>query len=209
MNDQGQQLGTTRAQVLQTVQQSGAPVGVAEVAAALSLHPNSVRHHLEELSAAGHLSRVVESRGQQGRPPARYTVTAQAPTLGQTHLVELAQVLIDEFVVEADSRDSRLVKAGRGWGRRLADDGGDTTQADDDLVVVARVLGERGFSALADERRVTFVKCPFRGVLAGEQLQAACHLHRGFIEGVLEQRQSSERLDDLQVGRTECVATFA
>ena len=198
-------LGITRAQVLQTVQQAGAPLGVTDVAKALGLHPNSARNHLDELAVAGHLQRVVASRGLQGRPPALYTVTADAPTLGQTHLVELAQVLIDEFVDGVDGAPERLVNAGRGWGLRLVDEG---ASEGDDFAAVARVLSERGFSALADEKRVTFVKCPFRDVLDERQLRAACSLHRGFIEGVLEGRQSSARLDELAVGERECVATF-
>lgn len=200
-------LGSTRAQVLQTVQQSGVPVGVAEVASALSLHPNSARNHLEDLTAAGHLQRVVESRGHAGRPPARYSVTAEAPTLGQIHLVELARVLIDEFVDGADNAAERLVSAGRGWGRGVAQEktSGDV---DEDLAAVARVLGERGFSALAAGPKVTFVKCPFREVLDERQLPAACALHRGFIEGVLEGRKSSGQMADLEVGDRVCVASF-
>ncbi len=195
-------LGATRSEVLRVVQSAGSPVGVSWVASVLDLHTNSARNHLEELVAAGFLHRAVQPSGAHGRPPAVYAATADAPTLGQTHLVELAQVLIDAFVLPLDGSEQRLVEAGRAWGR------GAEPQVDsgDDLTAVARIFGERGFSALAGDRLVTFVKCPFREVLDGSQLPAACALHRGFIDGVLERRGSRDRLATLHVGERECLA---
>jgi predicted ArsR family transcriptional regulator len=198
-------LGATRSEVLRVVQSAGSPVGVAWVASTLALHPNSARNHLEELVAAGFLHRAVQPSGAHGRPPAVYAATADSPTLGQTHLVELAQVLIDTFVLPLDGSQERLVEAGRAWGRNAEPQ----VESVDDVTAVARIFGERGFSALAGDGVVTFVKCPFRQVLDESQLPAACALHRGFIDGVLERRGSAERLATLLVGERECLAQLA
>ena len=54
----------------------------AEIAEMLGLHPNTVRPHLDRMREVGLLDVTTDARGEVGRPQHRYSLAADAPSLG-------------------------------------------------------------------------------------------------------------------------------
>ena len=72
----------TRYAIYLELARSAQPLATAEIALTLGLHINTVRPHLERMRDAGLLEVEVEAQGGVGRPQHRYTVAADAPSLG-------------------------------------------------------------------------------------------------------------------------------
>ena len=77
---------------------SPSPRSTAEVAETLGLHPNTVRPHLERMREVGLLDVATDARGTVGRPQHRYSLAADAPSLG---LEPSAFPLLARMLVEA------------------------------------------------------------------------------------------------------------
>lgn len=69
----------SRVRILRSLQTSGRPLGVAEVARSADVHVNTAREHLERLRSHGLVEREVEGRATRGRPRMLYRV---APVVG-------------------------------------------------------------------------------------------------------------------------------
>lgn len=63
----------SRVRILRTLRATERGVDVAELAAAVGLHSNTVRSHLAVLAAAGLVSRSLDRSGARGRPRTIYT----------------------------------------------------------------------------------------------------------------------------------------
>src|SRR6187431_2345803 len=61
---------------------SAKPLTTADIAESLGLHANTVRPHLERMRDIGLLDVAVGGRGDVGRPQHRYSIAADAPSLG-------------------------------------------------------------------------------------------------------------------------------
>src|SRR5918998_1164960 len=72
----------TRYAIYLELARSASPRSTADIAETLGLHPNTVRPHLERMRDVGLLEVEAEGRGSVGRPQHRYTLTAEAPSLG-------------------------------------------------------------------------------------------------------------------------------
>src|SRR3954471_16862572 len=89
-----------------------------EIAETLGLHPNTVRPHLERMRDVGLLDVEVDARGQVGRPQHRYSLAADAPSLGlePPAFPLMARMLLRAAgLAGADGADA--VDAGREQGR--------------------------------------------------------------------------------------------
>lgn len=198
-------LGPTRARVLAFLQSASDPVSVIDVANELGLHKNSARFHLDALVEAGYVERAVNATGSQGRPPLVFTATSEAPSISNLHLTELVQVLISSFVQPTPAAFDLAEKAGRTWGAGVAAQEDQSGVALNDL---ATHLGERGFGTILDDETVTFTRCPFRATIAPEQLPLVCAMHRGFLDGFLEESGTDLETGELTIGPRICTATF-
>ena len=58
------------------------PLVTAEIAEMLGLHPNTVRPHLDRMREVGLLDVTTDARGEVGPPQHRYSLAADAPSLG-------------------------------------------------------------------------------------------------------------------------------
>ncbi len=58
------------------------PLATAQIAETLRLHPNTVRPHLDRMREVGLLEVVTDAQGTVGRPQHRYSLAADAPSLG-------------------------------------------------------------------------------------------------------------------------------
>ena len=177
----------TRYAIYLELARSPRPLSTAEVADTLDLHPNTVRPHLERMRDVGLLEVEVDARGTVGRPQHRYSLAASAPSLG---LEPPAFPLLARML------------AGAAAGARVApDDAADAARPDGRALAAARrtrscvdalmrTLDDLGFDPAmgTDDEVVTiaFTHCPYRE-LAEAHPDLVCHLHRGLIEGFVEQ----------------------
>ena len=72
----------TRYAIYLELARSPRPLVTAEIAETLDLHPNTVRPHLERMREVGLLEVTTDARGEVGRPQHRYSLAADAPSLG-------------------------------------------------------------------------------------------------------------------------------
>ncbi|MDQ0381795.1 helix-turn-helix transcriptional regulator [Amycolatopsis thermophila] len=160
-----------REQVLRAVREAG-PVGVAELARQVGLHPNSVRFHLDQLVADELVERVPGRASGPGRPPAEYRVPPGTARGRDRRYEALAEVLL--------GGPGDPAAAGVAWGRRLADRPGTAGE-------VVGLLDELGFAPepAAEPHRIRLRHCPFLE-LAARHRDAVCSVHRGMVSGALE-----------------------
>jgi predicted ArsR family transcriptional regulator len=175
--------------VLRALELLAAPATLAAVCAATSLHPNTVREHLEALERDGLVRRAkAEPRGR-GRPAWEYSVVPG----GQDPLVReyagLAATLAAALRRHSRRPREDSVDAGRAWGAELAA-GASPPEGP------AAVARRRAVVALLDRlrfspttgpqaRTVRLTRCPLLGV-AEQYPDVVCSIHRGLVEGALD-----------------------
>ncbi|HET8617330.1 MAG TPA: helix-turn-helix domain-containing protein [Acidimicrobiales bacterium] len=187
----------TRYAIYLELARSPRPLATAEIADTLGLHPNTVRPHLERMRDVGLLDIETDARGAVGRPQHRYSLAADAPSLGlePATFPVLARMLL-RVAATGGLGAEEAVEAGRDQG--LADGeaacAADATRAPDpagDAVACLESLMSRldalGFDpAVAvdaeDTATVAFTHCPFRE-LAETHPEIVCSLHQGMVEG--------------------------
>ncbi|MBI2711074.1 MAG: helix-turn-helix domain-containing protein [Actinobacteria bacterium] len=176
----------TRYAIYLEVARSPLPLGTAEIADHLGLHPNTVRPHLERMREVGLLSVEADTRGGVGRPQHLYSLAPGAPSLGlePPAFPVLARMLLS-LARSTGASPEDAVEAGREQGRV---DGARRAGRPclDALVDVLAVLGfDPAVLAVADGATVAFAHCPFRD-LAEANPDLVCGLHRGLVEGVVD-----------------------
>ena len=72
----------TRYAIYLELARSPMPLATAQIAESLHLHPNTVRPHLDRMREVGLLEVVTDAQGTVGRPQHRYSLAADAPSLG-------------------------------------------------------------------------------------------------------------------------------
>ena len=183
---------TTRYAIYLELARSAQPLGTADVAEALGLHPNTVRPHLERMRDVGLLDVEVSTKPAMGRPQHLYSLAPNAPGLGlePPSFPLLASMLI-KIVARAGLGRDDAVEVGRDEGARQARS---YRRAPSCLEAVADQLDRLGFdpqvAAIDDEEDTTaviaFAHCPFRE-LAVEYPKLVCALHRGMVEGFVDE----------------------
>lgn len=197
-----------RLQVLQVLKDQSAPMSINEVAAALAIHPNTVRFHLETLVEHGQVERVASEQRTTGRPPQLFAPAPGMDPTGPRGYQLLAQLLVASFAQAPDKR-ARAIKAGQAWGAGQAaamagtvntrsDDHADADEAVSKLV---QLLAEIGFapelSSDSNSAQIGLHHCPFLE-LAVDQPQIVCAVHLGIMQGAMRQwraRATVDRLD--------------
>ncbi|MEV0895678.1 helix-turn-helix domain-containing protein [Actinoplanes sp. NPDC049802] len=180
----------SRATILRLIQDSDGGMTASDVAARTGQHLSTTRAHLDRLIDAGLLVKARSSGGLPGRPAWRYRAATADPAPAPYRALTAA--LLDHLT--ADGADGRATagRAGRDWGRRLAEAAhttGDPVQA------VATVLDGLGFApsvqpGTADgEVVVHLLTCPFLD-LVGRNPDAICALHAGLVRGVLDHHRA-------------------
>lgn len=172
------------------------PLATAEVAETLALHPNTVRPHLERMRDVGLLEVTTDTQGAVGRPQHRYSLAADAPSLGfePPAFPVLARMLL-RLAASAAVPPADAVDAGREHGAFAAsrpDRGGSCHQA------LTAEMAAIGFDpeSVSDDTGLTmaFTRCPFRE-LAEAHPELICNLHRGMVEGFVEARGDGTVVD--------------
>ena len=202
---------------------------MAELAARVGGHPNTTRHHLRALAAAGLVQERVLPAGGRGRPATLYSVTpsgreAVSPAPGGAAAQEYVALAaaFAQRLAERDGdpgADARAI--GRAWGTGLAtrhedDDGVDLTARER----VLRLLHRLGFSpeteteaeapgASGSGTTVLLRTCPLLDA-ARQHPEVVCQVHLGLVSGALEtNRAPSEGLRLVPFARPgACVLTL-
>ena len=187
------------------------PLATAEIADTLALHPNTVRPHLERMRDVGLLDVTVDAQGAVGRPQHRYSLAADAPSLGfEPPAFPVLSRMLLQLAASVAIPAADAVEAGREHGALDAarpDRIGTCEQA------LHAELSALGFDpeSVAEEASLTvaFTRCPFRE-LAEANPDLVCSLHRGLVEGFVEARGDGVVTDfhDL-ADRTPCQVEIA
>lgn len=176
----------TRYAIYLELARSASPVATADIAMSLSLHPNTVRPHLERMRDVGLLDVRIDTRTTRGRPQHLYTLAADAPSLGLEPPVfpTLARMLLR--LAETAGLDAEdAADAGREQGVIEANRStvaGDVERMVDHLVNFG--FDPEIVSEDPDDFTVCFTNCPF-AELARVNPDIVCSLHRGLLEGVV------------------------
>ncbi|MFI7680479.1 helix-turn-helix transcriptional regulator [Actinophytocola sp. NPDC049390] len=168
-----------QAKLLAALDSQAAPVTLAELAEASGLHPNTLRSHLDPLLDSGAVVRTREPASGRGRPAHRYAASGARP--GQVAEVTGLAIALAEAVTRASASPAEEARrAGRGWGRRLAQEPGQSPGVRD-------VLERMGFSPQPDHADASvfrLTRCPLLAA-ARTAPEVVCGVHRGLVEGLL------------------------
>ncbi|MBW3536892.1 MAG: helix-turn-helix domain-containing protein [Actinobacteria bacterium] len=180
----------TRYAIYEELVRAGTPRSTAEVAAALDLHPNTIRPHLERMREVGLLVVEVDSRGSVGRPQHRYAVADEAPSLGVEPPAYplLAGLLANVAAAEAPPAD-RVASVGARHGRVLAQSAPPKAGCSAGLTSAMQELGFSPVSSSEDTHStsIRFTECPYRR-MAEAFPDLVCQLHRGMVEGYVAEK---------------------
>jgi predicted ArsR family transcriptional regulator len=182
-------LSGQRAAVLEHLQRSDAPVTVSTLAARLTLHPNTVREHLDALVELGHAARERGPAVGRGRPAWRYSAVpgAAEPDPRVRDYAGLATALAAHIARTSADPVGDALAAGRQWGRELtagAPAAGTPAAARRRVVELMAALG---FDPAADGRAtsVALRRCPLLDA-ATRHPEIVCSVHLGLVRGALE-----------------------
>lgn len=172
-----------RAEVLHVLRSTGSPLPVADIAAAVRLHPNTTRFHLDALTASGLVTRTVEQRDQPGRPKVLYQSVAGHRV---DHYQNLAAAVVRHFAGDLPDRAERARAAGRAWGEQLRAerDPAGREPAVERLVHAMSDLGYEPDYVESPTPTVVLRPCPFLE-LVGDDPETICQLHFGLACGLV------------------------
>lgn len=201
----------TRYAIYLELARSPRPLTTSEIAETIELHPNTVRPHLERMRDAGLVAVEAGGRGQIGRPQHRYSLAADAPSLGlEPPVMPVLARMVLSMAERLGASPDDAVAVGREEGARRAQPYG---AAPSTLEAVVSDLDRLGFDPVVsdgdgDAAVVAFANCPF-GPLAEEHPDLVCSLHRGLLAGFVAGMGDAELIEFCSVAdRTPCQATL-
>lgn len=194
----------SRAALLDALRESAAPMSIAELAAAVGLHANTVRSHLDQLERAGYVLSETEPPRGPGRPRTVYRATA-ASEEGRNYRL-LAELLTRHLAATSPDPTQAAVAAGRAFatagevsagevtagevtaGEATAGEDAAQPEAAQALSTLVQILADSGFApeVAPDGASIALRHCPFKE-LAQAQRDVVCGVHLGLIQGALHQ----------------------
>ncbi len=183
----------TRYAIYLELARSPKPLATADIAETLGLHVNTVRPHLERMREVGLLDVQSDNRGAVGRPQHRYSLATDAPSFGlEPPPFPLLTRMLLRAAAAAGAGHDEAIDAGREQGR--ADAAPDRGRPCLDVLVAELdrlgfdpvVVSADGGRAGRERSTIAFTHCPFRE-LAEANPDLVCGLHRGLIEGVIDE----------------------
>ena len=180
----------TRTAIVELLEGSPRGMTVAELARALSLHPNGVRKQMDALVREGSVGAGREISGRRGRPAVRYRVAEAGREAAATR--NLAHLLV-ELVAEIGPDEARVEEFGRRRAAALA-----TTS--DGRTALLDLFTTMGFAprettpargSRAGDLEVVLGHCPFHDAVNAAGGDLVCVLHRGISRGLVEMTPSA------------------
>jgi predicted ArsR family transcriptional regulator len=180
-----------RAEVLDALRDSDVPLGVADVARRLGIHPNTARFHLDALAAGGAAVRAPEPPSGRGRPRTVYHPRPGMDRGGVRSYRLLAQILLTQLSSASPDPEDAAAQAGREWGGFLADRPAPSQHltAGEAVGRLTALLDGLGFAPdPGTDAPVPAVirlrHCPFLELAEGYG-QLVCRIHHGLMQGAL------------------------
>lgn len=182
------------------------PLGVADLAERIGVHPNTVRFHLDALVAEGAVHRRVEEPAGPGRPRTVYAPRPGMDRGGMRAYRLLAQVLVSRLASTGPAAAGAAAEAGREWGRFLIDPMPPFRRptALESADRLTALLADLGFEPVAEPAgdgtgpgRIRLRHCPFLE-LAEEYGQVVCSVHLGLMQGALAELRAPLAATDLR-----------
>lgn len=188
--DNGQVGGDSRVAILDFVESAQDPVRVEDISAAVGLHPNTVRGHLDSLLAAGRISRIPDERSTRGRPHWLYSATSAA------HIDELAHALDHELKTAPAPDVARRAAAAWAKAAPVSEPVGTINGAVDQAT---EALVEFGFEAarnlVGDE--ISLSACPYASLV--REHPVICDIHAALLAEILNRSAQPVTLDRIDV----------
>lgn len=173
-----------RSRIFALLVERGGAADTSDLAAALGLHPNGVRRHLEQMADAGLLERRRE-QGKRGRPRDRWVIAPDAEPGGErpTAYADLANWLSQAVRDDPDAH-REIEGLGRRIGHGLAPEG-----SANPVEAFQEVLTALGFQPRLEQGGggdlvCRLGNCPYRDS-ARDNADVVCTLHRGITTGLL------------------------
>jgi predicted ArsR family transcriptional regulator len=174
--------------VLAVLRAAQAPLGAADIADRLGVHPNTVRFHLDRLCEEGQVHRVPLPPTGRGRPGLAFAARRGMDASGPRDYRLLAELLADGLA-ELPDVEARITAAGRAHGARLA--GAPAVPAVPADESVDRLVGLLDGLGFAPERRpadhgwvIGLRHCPFIEVVRTVGT-SVCRAHLGLMQGAM------------------------
>lgn len=179
-------LSGKRAAVLYLLREHSGGVRIADLAARLDLHANTVREHLEALTDAGLAERGRATPSGRGRPAWLYTAAEAGvdSELADPRLRDyagLAMSLASTLTRVSPDLEHDAVAAGVDWGRELAE--ADATDGTPEQRLLA-VLTQLGFAPERAAGAVSLTQCPLLDA-ARRYPDVVCRVHLGIVRGAM------------------------
>ncbi|MCO8270399.1 helix-turn-helix domain-containing protein [Actinoplanes sp. TRM 88003] len=184
-----------RLDVLRTLQESGGPLSIGEIARRLGVHVNTARFHLDALTATGQVELVESEPSGPGRPPLMYRAHRGMDPAGPRNYRFLADILTAELA-EAPDPAAAAAAIGRRWGVRSTVPPPRSMTTAQSVAWLVRMLGELGFEPEAGRGEISLRNCPFLDVVEPHN-RVTCALHLGFMQGAAEQAGAALEVTDL------------
>jgi predicted ArsR family transcriptional regulator len=187
----------------------------AEIADVIDLHPNTVRPHLERMRDVGLVEVAVDGRGEVGRPQHRYSLAADAPSLGlEPPVMPVLARMVLAMAERLGGGPDDAFATGSDEGALRARPYASAPSSLEALVSDLDVLGfdpvvAEAFGDDPDVAVVAFAQCPF-GDLAARHPKLVCSLHHGLIAGFVGAMGDAEVREFCSVvDRTPCQVSVA
>ncbi|GEL23976.1 transcriptional regulator [Pseudonocardia sulfidoxydans NBRC 16205] len=180
-------VSTRRDEILAALRAADEPLGIAELAETLALHPNTVRFHLDALLDAGRVERVTAPPAGPGRPALLFRAHRGMDPAGPRSYRLLAAALADGLAA-GPGPGAAAQAAGRAWGGRLV--GATEPRSRDDAIrSMVALLDDIGFAPAwpapgGHDQRIGLRHCPFLE-LAETRADVVCPLHLGLMQGAM------------------------
>ncbi|HJP72116.1 MAG TPA: helix-turn-helix domain-containing protein [Candidatus Limnocylindria bacterium] len=177
--------GASRARLLDVLRASREALGIGDLAAAVGLHSNTVRAHLQQLLDAGLVVQETARPVGRGRPGLRFRADPDAGDDDPEPYRALARVLTEQLAERGDA-GGEATAAGDRWGRSLAVDLSPAPTAADGMQRMVQLLDDAGFApdAPVGTSAINLRRCPF-GTLAVGRERVVCGVHLGLMRGAL------------------------
>ncbi|MEX2324392.1 MAG: helix-turn-helix domain-containing protein [Nitriliruptoraceae bacterium] len=207
-----------RGRIIDTLVDSS-PCDIQELAAAMGLHPNTIRSHLVILEEAALVDYTHAAPAGRGRPRRLYRAMAARWTEDGAFGYELLASILAGVVASESSDPSRPTEQRAAeWGRRLVQEHritpgppASTARALDHVTVMLDRLGFEPEVDLAAHGGPTLrlYQCPFRTV-ARDNPRVACAVHLGLTRGALEALGGGLQIRRFEphLGAGPCVTMF-
>ena len=192
-------LSNARADIVNVLINQPEPCTVAALSAQIGQHPNTIREHLDKLSAGGLIVRTQAPIRGRGRPAWVYRAARDVGSdHGAREFAALACVLAAHIGRTSAQPSVDAVEAGRAWGRELVRESRPSQSelpgpaASPSAVATRRtavsLLEGLGFAPSTDARLsvVKLHRCPLLEA-AHRNPQVVCSVHLGLVRGALDE----------------------